>query len=454
MKNTTRIGVALAISGLLCGGVPPQAANAQGTAPDFTRYVTLGDSLTAGYQDGSLYDGNTAPTPTAAGQRSGYVVHVAGSMRTTMVQPYLTYPGATSTGLLVLNPAGPCVVGNFSIVAPQAFTRTNPQVPANDVGVPGQSMVTAVTTKWSIDPNNPATIDRLEDIILGLPFVFAGAQPMSQLETAVALQPTFVSVWLGNNDALGAAVGADAALLTPNATFKTHAETVFNTLGNVKGVAALVPDVTVIPHIISQPQLKAIIAAGGGTLDDAQIALVLGVKKTDYIPMSALTSVQRILGGQQTGTLAANQILTKKEVKKIRKAVKQYNAEIRSEANQNGWAIVDAGAILADLQRNGLTVPGVGRLTTSYLGGIFSLDGVHPSVSGYAVIADAFVQAINAKYGTDLARIDIAAAAANDPLRRCIASAKAPEEMTLDDYVALMPAIQGGADAFLGRISK
>ena len=371
-----------------------------------------------------------------------------------MIQPYLSYPGATSTGLLVLNDAGPCVVGNFRVVPPAPFIRVNPEVPANDVGVPGQSMVTAVETRWSITPSDPTTVNTLEDLILGLPFAFAGAPPMSQLETAVALQPTFMTVWLGNNDALGAAVGANAALLTPNASFKSHAETVFNTLEQlgIEGVVATIPDVTVVPHLVSQPTLRAILAAGGGNLDDAQIKLLFGVNKTDYIPMTALVNVQAIIANPTLGPLPADKVLTKKEVKKIKKAVKAYNKIITAEAEHLGWAVVDANVILATIQANGLTVPGVGRLTTNYLGGIFGLDGVHPSVTGYAVVADAFVQAINAKYGTTLARVDIAAAAANDPLRRCIAPAKAAEEMTLDDYVALMPAIRGGADVFAGRV--
>jgi len=35
-------------------------------------------------------------------------------------------------------------------------------------------------------------------------------------------------------------------------------------------------------------------------------------------------------------------------------------------------------------------------------GGGFSLDGVHPSPRGYAILANAFAEAINAKYGSNL----------------------------------------------------
>jgi hypothetical protein len=35
-------------------------------------------------------------------------------------------------------------------------------------------------------------------------------------------------------------------------------------------------------------------------------------------------------------------------------------------------------------------------------GGAFSLDGVHPTARGYALIANKFIEAINAKYGATL----------------------------------------------------
>ena len=47
-------------------------------------------------------------------------------------------------------------------------------------------------------------------------------------------------------------------------------------------------------------------------------------------------------------------------------------------------------------------------LTSSYLsGGVFSYDGVHPSATGYAIVADALVQFVNASYGTTIPRVDM-----------------------------------------------
>ncbi|MNY80078.1 hypothetical protein D3C86_2209820 [compost metagenome] len=46
--------------------------------------------------------------------------------------------------------------------------------------------------------------------------------------------------------------------------------------------------------------------------------------------------------------------------------------------------------------------------STYVTGGAFSLDGVHPSGRGYGLIANIFIDAINAKYGSTLRHVDLA----------------------------------------------
>ncbi len=55
------------------------------------------------------------------------------------------------------------------------------------------------------------------------------------------------------------------------------------------------------------------------------------------------------------------------------------------------------------------------ELTADMLGGILSFDGLHFSPTGYAIVADLFVETINATLGTDLPAIDIEAVLAGDP---------------------------------------
>ena len=46
------------------------------------------------------------------------------------------------------------------------------------------------------------------------------------------------------------------------------------------------------------------------------------------------------------------------------------------------------------------TYPGIGNITigADYLGGLFSLDGVHPSNIGQALVARAFIETHNSRY--------------------------------------------------------
>jgi lysophospholipase L1-like esterase len=56
---------------------------------------------------------------------------------------------------------------------------------------------------------------------------------------------------------------------------------------------------------------------------------------------------------------------------------------------------------------SGITANGFTLKSTYVTGGAFSLDGVHPSPRGYALIANEFIKAINAKYGSNLKGVDL-----------------------------------------------
>jgi hypothetical protein len=48
-------------------------------------------------------------------------------------------------------------------------------------------------------------------------------------------------------------------------------------------------------------------------------------------------------------------------------------------------------------------------------GGFFSLDGLHPSNTGYAVIADLWIATLDAKLGLSIPQVNIPAIYATDP---------------------------------------
>ena len=73
---------------------------------------------------------------------------------------------------------------------------------------------------------------------------------------------------------------------------------------------------------------------------------------------------------------------------------------------------------LVDQMAGGVDVDGDGAsdLTTGYLGGIFGLDGIHPTRTGNALLANAFIDAINRRFGEAVPPVDVARVALHDPL--------------------------------------
>ncbi len=79
--------------------------------------------------------------------------------------------------------------------------------------------------------------------------------------------------------------------------------------------------------------------------------------------------------------------------------------------------MVDIHALVDNIYANGYQVAGH-RLTTDFLGGLFSLDGIHPTNTGYGIIANEFIAQMNPFLGKDMRQANIAEIYAHDPLRK------------------------------------
>jgi hypothetical protein len=105
--------------------------------------------------------------------------------------------------------------------------------------------------------------------------------------------------------------------------------------------------------------------------------------------------------------LADKWVLSKDEIAEVKTATDAYNVTIKAAADAKGLAFVDTRTTMAQLSTTGVRF-GDFQMTSSYVtGGAFSLDGVHPSARGYALIANLFVDAINAKYTATLRHVDL-----------------------------------------------
>lgn len=125
--------------------------------------------------------------------------------------------------------------------------------------------------------------------------------------------------------------------------------------------------------------------------------------------------------------------LTGSEVESIDAHIDAYNQTIRREAEMRGWTVVDVCGLLdslairrnhgtpraalpsalSDLSVRFFEIDKTGKLSR---GGLFSLDGIHPTACGYALVAQHFIDAINRHEEQPIPDIDFAAVRSRDLL--------------------------------------
>ena len=108
-----------------------------------------------------------------------------------------------------------------------------------------------------------------------------------------------------------------------------------------------------------------------------------------------------------TYPLQDKDVLTKDEILEVKTATDAYNATIKSVADAKGLAFVELKGVTDKLASGGIVYNGYNTTSTFVTGGMFSLDGVHPSPRGYAIIANLFTEAINAKYGANFKSVNV-----------------------------------------------
>lgn len=108
-----------------------------------------------------------------------------------------------------------------------------------------------------------------------------------------------------------------------------------------------------------------------------------------------------------TYPLQDKDVLTKDEILEVKTATDAYNATIKSVADAKGLAFVELKGVTDKLASGGIVYNGYNTTSTFVTGGMFSLDGVHPSPRGYAIIANLFTEAINTKYGSNFKSVNV-----------------------------------------------
>lgn len=466
MKNLIKyFYMAFFVGLLILASCNPDTNNDNSTpgagSANFTSYVAVGNSLTAGYADGALY---------TSGQKMGWANILSQQLITVGMTSRFSMPlmptedgvGASegSTGVpvlrtkLVLGYSTDCL-GNKSLgpvsASPNAsqaelyfylFTSVAQQGPFHNLGIPGIRVTDLFKT--NLAQTNPF-------------FTRIAYHTTDTLETyAAKVHPTFFSLWIGNNDVLGYAASGGVSKITPmdgaaGVGFKASidAEVKYLTGLTGEGVIADIPDITSIPYFNTIPynaivlssqtqadQLNAAYARYNAAmvqmglpykihfqvgpnpmvisdqempLPDSLSYLKIRQMKSDELVILEMPTDSLKCGGWGTQKPVSNQyILTESEIKTVSQATDAFNSIMSDLAKQYNLAFIDFNSIMKDIDKNGgITQDGI-KFTTKYItGNLFGLDGVHLTPQGNALVANYFIDAINKQYGSQIPKVNV-----------------------------------------------
>ncbi|MDJ0646298.1 MAG: G-D-S-L family lipolytic protein [Flavobacteriaceae bacterium] len=114
--------------------------------------------------------------------------------------------------------------------------------------------------------------------------------------------------------------------------------------------------------------------------------------------------------------LPDNLVLLPSEQDEIRDATDAYNLTIGAVADGNpNVALVDLNAILTEASTTGVMFDDFTLTTSLVTGGLVSLDGIHLTAKGYALMANKFLEAIDDEFGTNFIESGTTAKAVNYP---------------------------------------
>lgn len=402
----------------------------KGTA-DFSRYIAIGNSLTSGYADGGLY---------LEGQKNSFPEMIAGQMKTvgggSFTTPFFTDAQSNGSGYVKLS-------GFNANGTPIITTETSNLAIRGQAAIPGFGNVT-LYTKYTGELNNYgvpgiklahvtyAPYGNLNGYFERLLPGNAGTNNTTYLDFVTAKPFTFFSMWLGNNDILGyASSGGAGDVPTPKgdftALYNATASKMIST--GAKGVVATIPDVTQTPYFTTvtlKTLLDAVHAtAAGASVTALYIKTGAGVTRaaTAEDLFTLTLSSANVIGVPTAGIpyglhplnpIESKWVLDKDEVAIVNDFTNAYNATIKSVADAKGLALMDANAMLKEFSKKdnaGKIIPvavnGAAVSAGFITGNLFSLDGVHLTPMGYAITANAFIKAINAKYSSTIPTVDV-----------------------------------------------
>jgi hypothetical protein len=395
-----------------------------------TSYVAVGNSLTAGFQSNGWYESSQIYSyPNLIAKELN-----ASGANLNFVQPLWSDPGTPIAGTSI---ASRYEIIRFSlnpdsvIIRPAGRTAGAPEnlsyaAPYNNLAVPGALLYDFLNAK---------------DATTCFAAVFGGTpNPLftstlrglgTQFQQALLLKPNLVTFWLGNNDVLGYATSGGTIPFTSPALFAALYTASLDSLrarlgSNAIIVVANIPDVTSIPFfkvipsqalVLRQGQADSLNAGTGGVfhfvagangfLAFTGTGTVKKLTSYDYVLLTCPQDSLKLAGWGSKKPIPNQYVLDSVEVAAAKSTVASFNSSIRSIAGAHNAVLVDINGLLSTIAASSVSYAGQ-VLTADYVkGGVFSLDGVHPTSKGQGLIANEFIRVMNSRIGTNIPYVDI-----------------------------------------------
>ncbi len=255
--------------------------------------------------------------------------------------------------------------------------RFDPNLKTHDLAFSGAKLADALRER----PTAP--LDSESDLVLS---PYSG----SQVEIIESLSPDLTLCWIGSDDALSAILAydrLDASQLTPVSQFEADFAELSRRVGaaSKRVVFANIPNLTNIAFTMDPADLAAYAGSDFGLPPGYRTSLVIATAlRLKLVDASVLSDPSLVLDPTEVAT--------------IQNRIDTFNGIIAKDAAAIGAPVVDLASLFDQIEANGYPLFGI-TLRNKMLGGVFSLDGVHPSNIGHAVIANEFIKTINSYFG-------------------------------------------------------
>ena len=438
---------------------PDQYYDADSGDADFSSYVAMGESITAGFSDNSLF---------AAAQMNSYPNIMAEYMSLAgggeFTQPYVDdNVGGINVGgdefwgpRLFFNGAGPAEVSG----SPSTEATNIVPGPYNNMAMPFANAITFVAPG----------VGSMEGLMAGLanPWYVraASSNGATMVGDALMQQPTFVTLVPGHDFANYGLFGASGFPFGP-LELEGPTGMLAGVVGTIQTLSAAVPNgvITTLPDptntatfntvpynsiplteefagmlnmALAPPYNLGLLAAqGAGLISADEVALrtlvaVTGnnpvlIEDEDLTDLSALGLPSiRLANANDKISLFALQVLgtvpdptnplgiwgvtipapdlfvlTANEIEEIQTKVSAGNAAIAASV-PSGWALFDLAGLYNEIVTTGVSEDDFNMTGDLIFGGFFGMDGYNPTSRGSALIAKKMLEAIDATWGSNL----------------------------------------------------